>query len=139
MNKYENIINYDYQMKHKRMSMNNRAAQFAPFSALTGYKELINEKGRETTSKRIINDDTMELLDYKLRIINNKINSKPKVLITYFVKDKTKSGGSYQEICGTIKKIDFYHKIIILDNNLHIKIDNIVNIDSLDVNFDDIL
>ncbi len=138
MSKYDSIINFDYKMKHERMSLNNRAAQFAPFSALTGYSELIKEKGRETIPKKDINEDTKELLDYKLQMINDKINTHPIVSITYFVKDKTKSGGRYQKINEIIKKIDFYHKLIVLENNDRIKIENIVNIDSFDVNFDDI-
>ena len=138
MNKYDSIINYKYEMKHERMSINNRSAQFAPFSALAGYSELIYEKGRLTDSKKEIGDDVKEILDYKLNVINSNIFLHPNVIITYFVKDKTKNGGSYQKINGIIKKIDFYHKLIILENNEKIKIDNIINIDSIDVIFDDI-
>ena len=118
MNKYDSIINYDYKIKHERMSINNRSAQFAPFSALTGYSELIYEKGRLTDYEKEITDDVKEILDYKLKIINSKLDLKPKVKITYFIKDKTKSGGSYNEISEIIKKIDFYHKLVILESNI---------------------
>ena len=138
MSKYDNILNYNYVMKHERMSLTSRAFQFAPFSALTGYSELIKEKGRETTIKKEITEDNKEILDYKLKIINNKINLRPQVEITYFIKDKTKTGGSYEKITGFIKKIDCYHRLIILEDGLKIKIDNIIEIDSFDVNFDDI-
>ena len=122
MSKYDSIINLDYKMKHERMSINNRSAQFAPFSALTGYSELIYEKGRITDSKKDISDDIKDELDYKLKIINSKLDLKPRVKITYFIKDKTKSGGKYEETNEIIKKIDFYHKLIILENNNRVKI-----------------
>ena len=139
MNKYDSIIDFDYKMKHERMSINNRSAQFAPFSALTGYSELISEKGRLTDSKKEITDDIKEILDYKLKIINSKLDFHPKLSITYFIQDDKKAGGSYKTINEVIKKVDFYHKLIILENNERIKIENIINIDSFDVNFDDIL
>ena len=138
MSKYDSIINYNYVMKHKRMSLANRAFQFAPFSALTGYNELIKETGRVTTIKKEITEDNKEILDYKLNIIKNNLSSHPKITITYFVKDKTKDGGSYETTDNYIKKIDLYHKLIILENGLRIKIENIIEINSFDVNFDDI-
>lgn len=138
MNKYDDILKYDYVMKHQRMSILDRAFIFAPFSALTGYSELIKEKGRDTTLKKEISDETKELLDYKLKIINN-LDYKARLIITYFIKDKQKVGGSYQTITDYLKKIDFNHKLIILENNGTIKIENIINIDSLDIDFNEYL
>lgn len=139
MNKYNDILNYNYVMKHERMSKDKRASQFAPFSALVGFTDLIKERERDTTRKIEITDDIKEELDYKLKIINSKLDDHPKVTITYFIKDQTKSGGKYETITNYIKRIDFYHKIIILENQIKIKIDNIINIDSLDIDFRDFL
>ena len=75
MSKYDDIIDYDYKMQHSRMSIRNRSAQFAPFSALTGYSELIKEKGRITDTKIDMDEDSKELLDIKLQIINIVINN----------------------------------------------------------------
>ena len=60
MNKYESILNYDYYMKHKRMSINERSYEFAPFSALVGFTDLIKERERETISKKILTDEEKE-------------------------------------------------------------------------------
>ncbi len=139
MSKYDEILDYKYVMKHDRMPLNKRAFQFAPFSALTGYSETIKEKGRETINKKIISDETKELLDYKLKIINDHKNNHPRITITYFINDSMKEGGRYQKITDYLKKIDFNEKIVILENKTKIKIDNIINIDSLDIDLNDFL
>ena len=138
-NKYDNIINYNYVMKHKRMSMNNRAAQFAPFSALTGYSDLIKEKGRITTEKVDLLEDNQNILDLKLQIINNEISNKPRVSITYFIKDNKKTGGKYETVSDYIKRIDFTNQFIVLSNKIKINITDIVEINSQDINFNDII
>ncbi len=138
MSKYDDIINYDYIMKHPRMSIEKRSAQFSPFSALTGYSDLINEKGRITEEKKDLSVDDKELLDIKLNIINKNILNKPNVKITYFIKDNKKSGGKYETIIDSIKKIDFIKKNIILSDKKAIKIDDILEIESQDIDFNDI-
>lgn len=138
MSKYDDIINYDYIMKHPRMSIEKRSAQFSPFSALTGYSDLINEKGRITEEKKDLSVDDKELLDIKLNIINKNIINKPIVKITYFIKDNKKSGGKYETIIDSIKKIDFIKKNIILSDKKTIKIDDILEIESQDIDFNDI-
>ena len=139
MNKYESILNYDYHMKHKRMSINERSYEFAPFSALVGFTDLIKERERETISKKILTDEEKEILNNRIKLISDKLSIHPKVIITYFVKDKTKDGGAYQTINDYIKKIDFYHKLIIFENKERINFENIVNIDSLDIDLSEFL
>ena len=139
MNKYDDIINIDYKMKHKRMSIKNRSAQFAPFSALTGYKELIIEKGRLTERKIELAPDDKEVLDMKLNIISKELNNKPLITITYFIKDLKKDGGKYEIVTGYLKKIDFTKHFITLSNNLKIKTEDILEIDSQDIRFNDII
>ena len=138
MSKYDDIINYNYVMKHERMSIGKRSAEFSPFSALSGYSDLIQEKGRITEEKKDLSIDDKELLDIKLSIINKNIFNKPKITITYFIKDFKKSGGKYETITDYIKKIDFIKQLIILSNNLKIKIDDILEIESQDIDFNDI-
>ena len=139
MNKYDSIINYDYKMKHKRMPISERSFEFAPFSALVGFKDLIIERERETVLKKEISDEIKDKLDYKLNIISNNLDKHPLVTITYFIKDKKKSGGRYENITNYIKKIDFYHKLIVLESKDRIKIDDIIDINSKEVNLSDIL
>ncbi len=139
MSKYDDIIDYNYVMKRKIMSIEDRSYEFAPFSALVGFNDLIKERERETISEIDISEERKEDLDLKLKIINSKINLHPEVFITYFVPDKKKTGGSYQKIANYIKKIDFYHKLIVLENSERIKIENIINIDSIDIDLNDFL
>lgn len=139
MSKYDDIIDYNYVMKHQRMSIEQRSYEFAPFSALVGFNDLIKERERETIQKIDISDEKRDDLDLKLKIINSKINLHPQVFITYFVHDQKKDGGSYEKITNYIKKIDFYHKLIILENKEKIKIENIIDISSLDIDLNEFL
>ena len=132
MNKYEDIINiYDFNPKYyKRMSVESRAFQFAPFSALTGYYEAIYEKQRLTYTKKEILEDSKNVIDYKLKIIFNNIMDEPKVIIKYFIKDKIKSGGNYEKIVDNVIKIDNLNKKLILKSNKEISFDSILDIKS---------
>ena len=137
MKKYEDIINYHYVMKHPRMTRGERSFQFAPFSALVGFNDLIKERERETTKQIEITDDIKDLLDYKLHLINCNINFHPEIKITYFIKDLYKDGGCYETVVGYIKKIDFYHQFVILESNQKINIKDIIDINSKDINLSD--
>ena len=115
--------------KYPKMSMSDRAAQFAPFAALTGHKEAILEQERITQTKRILSNEE------KLRI-NEKIielmNLKSKCRITYFEKDKTKSGGKYLNRVLSFKRIDELNKILCFKENIQIQIEDIVDIEVLE-------
>ena len=120
MNKYEDIINLPHHVSKTRkpMSLYNRAAQFAPFAALTGYADSIKETARLTEQRIELSDEFKNILNQKLQILNKNINSHPKVTITYFELDNKKSGGVYKTISGNIKRIDEYNKkLIFLDKN----------------------
>lgn len=115
--------------KYPKMSMSDRAAQFAPFAALTGHKEAILEQQRITQTKRILSNEE------KLRInekIIELINLKSKCRITYFEKDKTKSGGQYMESVLSFKRIDELNKTLFFKENIQIQIEDIVDIEILE-------
>lgn len=115
--------------KYPKMSMLDRAAQFAPFAALTGHKEAILEQQRTTQTKRILSNEE------KLRInekIIELINLKSKCRITYFEKDKTKSGGKYLNRVLSFKRIDELNKVLYFKENIQIQIDDIVDIEVLE-------
>lgn len=113
------------------MSLNNRSAQFAPFSALTGYSEKIKETARITDKKIELDEGLKTVINNRLQIIKENIKSVPQVTITYFIKDQRKSGGSYKTVITNIKKIDEVNKIFILTNNEKIQIDDIINISKM--------
>lgn len=130
---YDDIIDtkYPFDLNHKRMSNYDRCAQFMPFSALVGYKEAVIETARITDDRIILDEEAKEILDNKINLIKSKLSLKPNVTITYFVPDKSKSGGSYKSVRGVVRKIDLYKGIIIIDNN-KINICDIISIDMED-------
>ena len=136
ISKYEDIINMPHHVskKHPHMSMLDRAAQFAPYAALTGHKDLIDETARLTDRKIDLNEEEKDILNYKLKIILEQIDLKPMVNITYFVKDDKKQGGCYLSITSIIKKFDEYRKTIVLEDKLEIKLDDIFDIESNIIN-----
>lgn len=115
--------------KYPKMSMSDRAAQFAPFTALTGHKEAVIEQGRITQEKRILSNE--EKLEINEKIIE-LINLKSKCRITYFEKDKTKSGGKYLNRVLSFKRIDELNKVLYFKENIQIQIDDIADIEVLE-------
>ncbi len=129
-NDYDDIINLPhYEPKHHpRMSMENRAAQFAPFAALTGYDAAIQESGRLTDQWIDKSEFGNEKLDRKMEILLSVISQHPTVTIEYFQPDLHKDGGSYLTYTGHIKKIDEYEKNIIMADGKIIDLKMIRNI-----------
>ena len=115
--------------KYQKMSMLDRAAQFAPFAALTGHKEAVIEQGRITQEKRILSNE--EKLEINEKIVE-MVKLKSKCRITYFEKDKTKSGGKYLNRVLSFKRIDELNKVLYLKENIQIQIDDIVDIEILE-------
>ena len=130
-NNYDDIINLEppISKKHPKMSISARSAQFAPFSALTGYKEAIAETSRITEEEIFIAEDQKIMINEKLNDINKNILKKPKVTITYFIKDKNKQGGNIITETVEIKKIDLIIKKLILINKEKIDFKNIIDIE----------
>ena len=95
--RYDDVINRQHptSKKHPRMSNMNRAAQFAPFAALTGYEESIEESARLTDRKIELSEYEIEELNTRLYFIKEHIKDRPKVTITYFQPDGRKDGGAY--------------------------------------------
>lgn len=102
--------------RHLPMSMHDRAAQFSPFAALTGYDAAILETARLTDHRTELAESSKEDLDKKIRTIQETIDLSPEVRVTYFEPDLRKAGGAYQTITGRVKKIDDYDKTIIFED-----------------------
>ena len=129
---YDDIINLPCptSKRHPRMAMIDRAAQFAPFAALTGYDDAICETGRLTGTKLDLSDETKERIDIKINYLIENMEENPEVIITYFVPDKKKAGGEYVTITDTIKKIDQYEHILIMESGVKISLFEILSIES---------
>lgn len=115
--------------KYPKMSMSDRAAQFAPFAALTGHKEAILEQQRTTQTKRILSNE--EKLEINEKIVE-MVKLKSKCRIIYFEKDRTKSGGQYMESVLSFKRIDELNKVLYFKENIQIQIEDIVDIEVLE-------
>lgn len=115
--------------KYPKMSMSDRAAQFAPFAALTGHKEAILEQQRTTQTKRILSNE--EKLEINEKIVE-MVKLKSKCRIIYFEKDRTKSGGKYLNRVLSFKRIDELNKVLYFKENIQIQIDDIVDIEVLE-------
>lgn len=132
MDPYEDIINLPHHVSPKRpqMSMQDRAAQFSPFAALTGYEDAIKETGRLTDAKIELSDEDRELLDQKQQYLQEHIGDCPEITITYFVPDEKKSGGAYISISGRMKRVDEYARQFVLADGKKIPLDDIIDIRS---------
>lgn len=128
--KYDDIINMPRHVskKHPQMSLEARSARFAPFAALTGYDEQIEETARITCQKKELNDEQKEILNNKLQKIQEKIEMKPEITVTCFVEDLKKNGGKYVTVTGKVRKIDKNKQIIILEDKTEIQIEEIIEI-----------
>ena len=117
---------------HAPMSARNRAAQFAPFAALTGFDGVISETARTVSEneKPELSEDTAEQLDRSLQTLAEHIGEKPRVEVTYFVRDKLKAGGAYECAEGFVKRVDGIGRTLCFTDGRIISIDDIVRITS---------
>ncbi len=127
---YDDIINLPHYepKRHPRMSMWNRAAQFAPFAALTGYDAAIQESGRLTDDWLGLSESGNEEMNRKMELIVSMLPEHPSVTIEYFVPDRHKAGGSYQSYTGNVKRIDEYEKHIEFTDGKKVPLDAISEI-----------
>jgi hypothetical protein len=132
MGKYDDIIGLPHHVSATRpqMSRANRAAQFSPFAALTGYDAAVMETARLTERKTELSEEAIAELDMKLNMLADMIDSQPQITVTHFVPDTKKDGGSYIATTGTIKRIDGYERVVVMASGEKIEISNILNIDS---------
>ena len=130
--KYEKIVEMPHKQSitKKHMSLHDRAAQFAPFAALTGYESSILEKSRLTVNRIEIDEYEIERLNHKLQIMKEQLGNM-KVAITYFVPDARKSGGAYVTKSGFVRQINEYTKTVIMTDKTTIPIDEIINIEEV--------
>ena len=127
---YDDIINLPHHIskKHRPMPREARAAQFAPFAALTGYESDVNEAARYTGKRRELGEYETERLNRRINEIRDGIHGNTEVIITYFKPDEKKAGGEYLNIGGRVRKIDDYGRTLTLTSGASIPLDDISEI-----------
>ena len=127
---YEDIINLPHHVSATRpqMSMLDRAAQFSPFAALTGYDAAIKETGRLTDEKIELDEAALNILNMKFQILVDSLDEEPEVIFTYFKPDERKAGGAYVDLTGKVKKVDDFERMIVMQNRTKLPMDDILNI-----------
>ncbi len=127
MSKYDDIIGLEHHVSktHPHMSVADRAAQFAPFAALTGYEEVIDEAGRLTQQRIQADEDRLAELDDALRAVLAQGGA---VKLVYFSEDDRKEGGSYRTIVGRIRKVDEVGRRLIMEDGTAISTDCIIEL-----------
>ena len=130
--KYSDIIHLPRPVseKHPRMPMLDRAAQFSPFAALTGYEEAIYETGRLTEEKTELGEEEKAILDRKQRLLLEKLYERPALTVTFFVPDEKKSGGRYVTKTGNLKRIDLIQRWMLLTDGTKIPLEDVMSIES---------
>lgn len=132
MNNYNDIIHLPHHVSrnHPQMTMRDRAAQFAPFAALTGYEEAVQETAQRTISDHEQTAPDAEELNSRLNLLIAKLPEKPKVSITYAVPDKrSRSGKRCRTVTGIVKKIFTAEKLIVMADGTKIPIEDIESLD----------
>ena len=125
---YDDIIGLPHPVSADRphMPMIDRAAQFSPFAALTGYDAAIAETARLTEQKRELSDEQKGVISKQLFRLQSRLKTDPEVAVTYFVPDSRKRGGTYQTVTGKAKKVDEYLGVLEMSNGVSIPFDDII-------------
>lgn len=129
--RYDDIIEFPHHVSaaHPHMTVRDRAAQFSPFAALTGYEAAVKETGRLTESHIELDENSKSILNEKLHIIREKIHEHPEISVTYFQPDLKKTGGTYVKITGAVRKIDAYKRKLMLEDGTEISIRDIIELE----------
>lgn len=127
---YQDIINLPHHVSETRphMSMIDRAAQFSPFAALTGYDAAVKETARLTDKRTELDEEMKQHLSERLNLIQDSLAAAPVVEITYFIPDERKTGGTYRTVTGIVKKIDGFQRLVMLTDGTNIPISEISEI-----------
>jgi len=130
--RFSDIIALPHHVSPTRPQMKriDRAAQFSPFAALTGYAAAIWEAGRQTQPRIELSEDEKAILDRKQAVLLEQLDAHPEVTVTYFVPDAHKDGGSYVSRTDHVKRIDAHRRLLLLCDDTAIALDEILNLDS---------
>ena len=129
--KYEDMLYLEPPVSkiHRKMSISERAAQFMPFAALTGYEDLIRESSRITQRRIELSETEIEELKHKLEFLHVHEKEKPSIKVMYFLQDLKKNGGSYQTVVKQLHRIDDIEKKVIFKDRTTIQFDDIISVE----------
>lgn len=127
---YSDIINLPYRKseKHPPMSLRDRAAQFAPFAALSGYDETLVEAVRDTNKTLKLSEEEKRGINAALKRLEDNLGARPLLTVRFFIPNSLKAGGSYMTVKDFAKRIDFERRELIFTDDLKISLDNIRDI-----------
>ena len=131
---YDDMLELPHHVSsvHPQMTMKERAAQFSPFAALTGYGDVIQETGRQTIPRLELSESSQEEIKRKLDWLAAHIVQHPQISVTYFLPDQRKAGGAYVTMSGRVKRIDDVKRILRFENGDSVKIADIAEIEAAD-------
>ena len=131
MGKYDDIFNLPHHVSNTRphMSMHDRAAQFSPFAALTGYDDTVRETARLTDEKLELTADRINDLNQKIAFLKEHAEERPEITVEYFIPDEKKSGGKYVTLLGKFRRIDEYNHNMVFTSGEEIPLNDIFEID----------
>lgn len=128
---YDDIIHLPHHVSATRpqMPMKDRAAQFSPFAALTGYDMAIKETARWTDERIELDEDALNILNMKFQILRDRLDEENEISITFFQPDEKKSGGAYETTCGVVKKMDDFARQIVMRDGIRIPMDDVLDVE----------
>ena len=128
---YEDIINRPHHVSKARPQMSEleRAAQFAPFAALTGYDSAIKETGRLTDERIELDEEALTALNMRYQLLIDTLDEESEVEITYFKPDERKAGGAYVTATGAVIKVDDFERLITMQDGTKIPMDDVLSIE----------
>lgn len=131
MGKYDDILNLPHHVSSTRphMTMHDRAAQFSPFAALTGYDDTVKETARLTDEKLELTADRITDLNQKIAFLNEHAEERPEITVEYFIPDEKKSGGKYVTLSGEFRRIDEYNHNMVFTSGEEIPLNDIFEIE----------
>lgn len=130
-NNYDDILHLPHHVSKTRpqMPMRDRAAQFSPFAALTGYDAAIRETARLTQARIELDEGALDALNAQYQLLQKSLHEKPAAAITYFRPDDRKDGGAYCTVTGTVRKMDDTNRLIFMQDGARIPMDDVIKIE----------
>lgn len=124
---YDDIIHLPHHVSqnHPQMPLRERAAQFAPFAALTGYEAAVGETARLTAKRRELDAQEAAELNRRLADLAARLKDRPKVTIEYFVPDERKAGGAYVTVTGVVRNISVSERLLVMEYGTAISLEDI--------------
>ena len=124
---YDDIIHLPHHVSqnHPQMPMLDRAAQFAPFAALTGYEAAVGETARQTAERRELDPQEAEELNRRLAELIARLPERPEVTIEYFVPDERKAGGAYVTVTGRVRHISIAERVLVMEDETVIPMEDV--------------